>query len=482
MPKISKPLLQALHAEAKKNPGVLPLRLETLRQKAVQQAKLGALSQSRYEECLKKIQEGTHLGSAGPLFGSLFSAKESLDVQDLAISDGRKITFEKSSDKSCFAVELLEQAGALCIGKGNMAESGRAYNTVNDLYGLTRNPWNESLSPGGSGGGDAVAVAAGLCDFALGVDAGGSVRIPASFCGLIGHLPTPGLIGHSGMKFSQHHFWQLFRGIGSITCHPQDSLYLAEHLFCYDPQDSRSCSFPEHQTKKLSERKAPLRIGYFTNLGSYAAEQSVEEHIRKVAKRLENTFPQAAIQEIPGDLFAACLAPFVVLCGQASLALEDLLLLQIVKRPLTPEEDGKVLQALRKQIAERLPPLNPETLLGLESQVQILRGQAAYLFQNFDAVLCPVASCSSFSLTDTSMRAQKKELAGKSTAIQLEPHEAFLFSSAVNVLGLPSVCFPLPDTNGEFPCDEHGIPMSAQLVGARFSDYLLLDILSELFE
>ena len=154
--------------------------------------------------------------SRGRLHGIFFCAKDHIDVENYPASKGNKFTAIKKSDHSANVIKRLLAEGALCIGKSNMSEYGRSYHSLNPDFGLTLNPLDNNYSAGGSSGGDAAAVAAGFCSFAIGSDTGGSVRIPANFCGLYSLYPTIGTVSQAGMSYYPHSVSALTRSVGPI--------------------------------------------------------------------------------------------------------------------------------------------------------------------------------------------------------------------------------------------------------------------------
>ena len=129
-----------------------------------------------------------------PLDGVPISVKDHFDVEGMRHTEGVRVFAERRSPGNALAVQRLLDAGALLVGKGNQPDFQIRWNTVNDLYGATRNPRDLSLSVGGSSGGDAAAVASGMAAIGLGADYGGSIRVPASFCGLFGLRPSAGRV------------------------------------------------------------------------------------------------------------------------------------------------------------------------------------------------------------------------------------------------------------------------------------------------
>lgn len=129
-----------------------------------------------------------------PLFGVPMTAKESFDVEGLPSTRGHMAAKDFLVRKSSVAVRRLEAAGAVVFGKTNVPVDLADWQSYNPVYGTTNNPWNIDHTPGGSSGGSAAALAAGLTGFEIGTDIGGSIRVPAHYCGVYGHKPTHGLL------------------------------------------------------------------------------------------------------------------------------------------------------------------------------------------------------------------------------------------------------------------------------------------------
>lgn len=152
------------------------------------------------EEALGAARRATRLlrrgARLGPLFGVPVSIKDLTPTRGIRTTWGSRIYADHVPERDAVVVERLRAAGAIILGKTNTPEFGAGANTVNDLFGPTRNPWDPALTCGGSSGGAAVALATGMGPLAQGSDTGGSLRIPAAFCGVVGFRTSPGLVPH----------------------------------------------------------------------------------------------------------------------------------------------------------------------------------------------------------------------------------------------------------------------------------------------
>ncbi len=174
----------------------------------------------------------------GPLHGIPVAVKDNLDTKDIRTTGGSKILASWTPPTNAHVINQLEGAGAIILGKTNMHEFAFGITTNNPFYGPTRNPYDPLRIPGGSSGGSAAAVAAGFCAGAIGTDTGGSVRIPASLCNLVGLKPTLGRVGRGGMMYLSF----TRDVIGPMTRTVMDSALLLKVMAGKDPRDPESSS------------------------------------------------------------------------------------------------------------------------------------------------------------------------------------------------------------------------------------------------
>ncbi len=195
-------------------------------------------------------------GSSGPLVGVPVAVKEEYDVAGCVTTiGGRGNSTPVGSDGR--VIRKLREAGAVIIGKTNMSEFGQFAMTESEYHGITRNPWDPTRSPGGSSGGSAVAVATGMALVGMSADGGGSIRIPASACGLVGLKPTRGRV--SSGPLVEH--WHGLAGFGPITRSVIDAALVMDVISGNDPTDRwkldpPDCSFVD----TVAHDPEPLRI------------------------------------------------------------------------------------------------------------------------------------------------------------------------------------------------------------------------------
>ncbi|MBW1816288.1 MAG: amidase [Deltaproteobacteria bacterium] len=239
--------------------------------------KINAIVALRAEEALaeaKALAERMAAGEdAGPLAGIPFAVKDLEDTAGMVTSFG-SVPFKDNLVKNdSVQVGRLKRAGAIVVGKTNSPEFGFTGFPKNRLYGVTRNPWNLDRTPGGSSGGAAAAVAAGMVPLATGSDAGGSIRIPASYSGCFGFKPTYGRI-HLGPfdPLTTTRTWTL----GPLTRTVSDAALYMDVACGYHPADPDSLPRPEvSYLGTLDRMLPPLKIGFSTDLGYARVQRDV---------------------------------------------------------------------------------------------------------------------------------------------------------------------------------------------------------------
>ncbi len=218
---------------------------------------------------LSVVPEERLASSAGPLAGMTLGVKDNIAVAGLPLTCGSRFLEHYVAPYTATVVERLAAAGATIVGKLNLDEFAMGSANTYSAYGPVRNPWDTTRVPGGSSGGSAAAVAAKMCDAALGSDTGGSVRQPAAYCGVYGYKPTYGVFSRYGLTA----FASSLDQIGILARHPEDIRELARIAAGRDERESTSIDAPSFDPTLSSP--AGLRIGvvkeYETKMGPAVA-------------------------------------------------------------------------------------------------------------------------------------------------------------------------------------------------------------------
>ena len=228
----------------------------------------------------EKIEKGV---LSGPLAGVPVAVKDNMCTEGMLTTCSSKILENFIPTFTAEAVKNLEKAGAVIIGKTNMDEFAMGSTTETSAYGVTRNPWNTAHVPGGSSGGSAAAVAAGECFFALGSDTGGSIRQPASFCGVVGLKPTYGTVSRYGLIA----YGSSLDQIGPLTKNVADCAAVLELIASHDTKDSTSVRRKDTDfTSALVNDVKGMKIGIPKDYFGAGLDAEVKEAVLAAAKVL----------------------------------------------------------------------------------------------------------------------------------------------------------------------------------------------------
>jgi Asp-tRNA(Asn)/Glu-tRNA(Gln) amidotransferase A subunit family amidase len=277
------------------------------------------------EEALTRAEELDDLARRrkiqGPLHGLPIAVKDNLDTQGIRTTGGSKILSNWIPPQDAYVVARLKAAGAVILGKTNMHEFAFGITTNNPHYGPTRNPYDRSRIPGGSSGGSGAATAAALCAGSLGTDTGGSIRIPAALCGVVGLKPTLGRVGRGGMMYLSF----TRDVIGPITRTVEDAAIMLQAIAGRDPRDpeSQSRRTPRYRDRlrgSLKGKKFGVPRKYFFEVIHPDTERVVNEAIREIEK-MGGTVKEVEIKHM--DL--ATPTGFNIVLAEAVYLMEDYL-------------------------------------------------------------------------------------------------------------------------------------------------------------
>lgn len=361
------------------------------------------------------------------------------------------------------ATKLAAQ-GAILVGKTNMDEFAMGSANENSYFGAVKNPWNKDCVPGGSSGGSAAAVAAGLIPYSIGSDTGGSIRQPAAFCGISGIKPTYGLVSRYGMVAYASSLDQA----GPMAHSAEDLAIVLEAIAGFDTRDSTSvdCSNKSY-IKELNKPLAPLKIG----LPSCFFQPQVDPAIQKAILDAVSVFKNMGAQIIELDLqLQALWVPcyYVIACAEASSNLS--------------RYDG-VRFGHRSTKASTLNELITQSRsegFGAEVQRRILTGTHVLSAGYFDAYylqaqkirrLIQEELLNTFKKVDFILGPTTPTTAFKSGEKNTDPTQSYLadvFTVAANLAGIPALSIPAGF--------DQGLPIGMQLMGTHFSEQQLLQL------
>ncbi|MCD4808334.1 MAG: Asp-tRNA(Asn)/Glu-tRNA(Gln) amidotransferase subunit GatA [Methanosarcinales archaeon] len=263
------------------------------------------------ESALKTARENE--GHTGPLAGVPIAIKDNISTKGIQTTCASRILGGYIPPYDAHVIERLKEAGAVIVGKVNMDEFAMGTSTETSHYGPTLNPWNTETVPGGSSGGSAATVAAGEVPLALGSDTGGSVRCPASFCGVVGLKPTYGVISRYGLISYANSLEQ----IGPIASNVADMTLLFNVIAGHDPRDSTSVPGEKDYTKALVDDVKGLTIGVPKEYFGEGIDQAVEKSVWDSVHRLEDLGASWQEVEMPHTKYALA-AYYVIAMSEAS--------------------------------------------------------------------------------------------------------------------------------------------------------------------
>ncbi len=396
-----------------------------------------------------------------PLAGVPVAVKDNMCTRGVPTTCGSRILEGWRPPYDATVVARLRQAGAIVIGKSNLDEFAMGSSTENSAFGPTRNPWDRARVPGGSSGGSAAAVAAGYVPLALGSDTGGSIRLPAAFCGVVGLKPTYGRVSRYGLVA----FASSLDQIGPFARDIEDCALLLQIIAGRDPRDSTSADVPvpDYMTA-LRQGAAGIRLG----MPAEAFGPGVDPAVSQALRAALDTFKTLGlpVEEITLPTIDAALPTYYLIApaeASSNLARYDGVRygLRVGDGDLYSMYAETRRQGFGAEVKRRIMLGTYALSAGYYEAFYIKAQKVRTLvardferaFERVDVVAMPVAPTPPFAL-------------GEKVDDPLQMYLSDIFTIPVNLAGLPGLALPCGFTDG--------LPIGLQLVGRPFDEATLL--------
>src|SRR5580704_1128939 len=409
----------------------------------------GARKQARAAE--EAVTRGTSLGSRlGPLHGVPLTIKCNIDVAGLACPAGSPLRADYVPTEDAPLVARLRAAGAIILGNTNTPEFLMAWESNNQIRGGTSNPWNLAHSVGGSSGGEAAAISSGCSFGGIGSDGGGSIRVPAHFCGICGLKPTPGRVPSTGHYPPGAGALSWLGVVGPMARTIADVRAMFEVVAGPDAGDALSAPVPIADASSVSKRLKGLRVGVLETEALGKATAETEAAVQRAAKILEGAGFEVEALRIDGlDRAIDCWWFFFgpVVAG---------LFTETIKG-----HEATLSRIFKEYYSAALPekPLSGDAILAARTERDNLRAEILRQMRDVPILLSPVS-------TEPAFRH------GEGNYQLGAPHcyrDTMRFSQWTNLTGLPGATVPL----GISP---EGLPIGVQVIGRPYDEELVLAV------
>ena len=438
--------------------------LRTIEEKKHLNALLAVFPDKAVEQA-RSVDKKLRDGNAGALAGMVVTIKDLICVKDERVTCGSKILENFISLYDATVVQRLRNADAIIIGKNNMDEFAMGSSTENSAYGRVKLPQDEDRVPGGSSGGSAVAVRAGMSTTSLGSDTGGSIRQPAAFCGVVGLKTTYGRVSRYGLVA----FASSFDSIGPLALTTRDAASVLQVIAGHDPNDSTSAEVPvPDYISQLKKNVKGVRIGipkeYFGDALNSEIRQAIEKKIDILRAH------GAAVVEISLPYTEYTIATYYILAtaeASSNLARYD------GARYGFRTEDAADLSAMyvQSRSAGFGAEVKRRIMLGTyvlsagyydafyrkgQKVRQLIKEDFDKAFMRVDCLIAPTSPSTSFK-------------AGDKMDDPLHMYLSDIYTTSINLAGIPGMSIPC----GE---DHQGLPIGMQILGPQFGESTILKV------
>ncbi len=422
-----------------------------------------ALEQAETVE--KKIREG----SAGKLAGMVVAVKDNMTIRDRRTTCGSRMLENFVAPYTATAVQRLLQQDAVVIGKTNMDEFAMGSSNETSYFGPVKNPHDPSAIPGGSSGGSAAAVAAGLCQAALGSDTGGSIRQPAAHCGVVGLKPTYGRVSRYGLVA----FASSLDQIGPLARNVRDAADLLQVIAGYDASDSTSVDRPvPDYSASLKKGVQGLRIGFPREYFGEGLDADVRESVENALHALEKM--GAVVEEISLPHTEFAVATYYILATaevSSNLARYDGARygfrtqgIQNLEELYTKSGSQGFGDEVKRRIMLGTYVLSAGYYEAYYRKAQkvrtLVKNDFDSAFEQYDVLVTPTSPTPAFRL-------------GERLDDPLQMYLSDIFTISANLAGIPALSLPCGTSS-------KGLPIGAQILGKAFDEEMVLRVAAAL--
>ncbi|NQU83802.1 MAG: Asp-tRNA(Asn)/Glu-tRNA(Gln) amidotransferase subunit GatA [Parcubacteria group bacterium] len=408
----------------------------------------------------KKIKSG---GKLGPLEGIPMALKDNMLLEDVKATGGSKILETYIATYDGTVVKKLKEAGAVILGKANMDEFAMGSSTESSYFGPTKNPIDTKKVPGGSSGGSTAAVAADMCIYALGSDTGGSIRQPASLCGVVGLKPTYGAVSRYGLMSMASSLDQ----IGPITKTAEDAQIVFDAIKGQDKKDSTTVNLED---KKIEAKKSlkGLKIGVPKEYFIKGMDKEVEKRVKEAIKKLEKLGAKTVEISLPHTDYGLAVY-YIIMPSEVS---SNLAKYDGIRYGFTTVDKAKSLMDVYFETRQQG--------FGDETRRRIMLGTYALSSGYYDAYYRKAQQVRTLIKNDFDKAFTKVDciITPTSPSVAWDIGEKFddpltmylsdIYTVSANVAGIPGV---------SIPCGEaHGLPVGLQILGKHFDEETILNV------
>ena len=427
------------------------------------QAFITELTEEGMEQA-KKIQERIDNGeNVGDLAGIPIGIKDIICTKDIKTTAGSKMLENFVAPYDATVMNKINAEEMINLGKLNMDEFAMGSSTEHSYFKKTKNPWDLSRVPGGSSGGSSAAVAANMVPWALGTDTGGSIRQPASLCGIVGLKPTYGLVSRYGVIAYASSLDQ----VGVFTKDVQDCAILLNVISGHDEMDSTSVDVGEKDyTKSLQKDITGMKIGVPKEFYGEGINPEVRASVESAVAKYKEM--GAEVEEFSLDVSQYALATYYIIsCAEAS---SNLGRYDGIRYTYRSPEAKSLKDVFKKSRSEAFgAEVKRRIILGTyvlssgyydayykkAQQVRtLLMNQFNKAFEKYDVIVTPTSPTTAFKI-------------GEKTTNPLEMYMADICTVSINVAGLPGISIPCG-------VDSQGLPIGMQIIGNKFEEETIL--------